>query len=187
MSLDVYLTVKKPVVKSGTGVYARENGQRVELTAKEVAEKFEGAEIQPTEYESNEVFDYNITHNLGSMADKAGIYYYLWRPEERQCYKAKDLILPLSRGLKKLKDSPDKFKELNPDSIKAIGRLDSLNLLFHEGVTAVVIDKGKSVCLVVGNAKYYFNPAIKEEDYTGMDNETHNRIVLKYDGWERTL
>ena len=85
------------------------------------------------------------------------------------------------------KPDPMADSDMNPDSIKAIGRLDSLNLLFHEGVTAVVIDKGKSVCLVVGNAKYYFNPAIKEEDYTGMDNETHNRIVLKYDGWERTL
>lgn len=28
------------------------------------------------------VFDRNITHNLGNMADKSGIYYALWRPEE---------------------------------------------------------------------------------------------------------
>jgi hypothetical protein len=116
MSLDVWLTVNKPVLKSGTGVYVRQNGKRIELSAKEVAEQFEGAEIQPQEYESNEVFDANITHNLGQMANKAGLYYALWRPEERQYYKAKDLITPLTRGLKKLKANPDTFKAINPDN-----------------------------------------------------------------------
>lgn len=28
------------------------------------------------------VFSQNVTHNLGKMADAAGIYYALWRPEE---------------------------------------------------------------------------------------------------------
>lgn len=29
-----------------------------------------------------DVFWANITHNLGRMADEAGIYKHLWRPEE---------------------------------------------------------------------------------------------------------
>ena len=29
--------------------------------------------------------DKNITHNLTEMADKAGIYKCLWRPDENQC------------------------------------------------------------------------------------------------------
>lgn len=33
--------------------------------------------VRPTE-----VFSANITHNLGEMADKAGIYKACWRPEE---------------------------------------------------------------------------------------------------------
>lgn len=116
MSLDVYLTVKYPVKKAGTGVFIRRNGMNVELSAKEVAEQFEGAEIQSTEYESNEVFDYNITHNLGSMADKAGLYYAMWRPDEKGWKVAKDLIKPLEAGVKKLKADPAGYKEMNPDN-----------------------------------------------------------------------
>ena len=35
-----------------------------------------------------ELFDANITHNLGEMADKAGIYDVLWYPEELLDWKA---------------------------------------------------------------------------------------------------
>ena len=116
MSLDVWLTEKEPVAKSGTGVFVREGGQIVELTLEQIKEKFPEAEVSPQEYESNDVFEYNITHNLSSMADKAGIYYALWRPEERHYYKGKDLIVPLTRGLKKLKDTPGVFIAMNPDN-----------------------------------------------------------------------
>jgi hypothetical protein len=81
MSLDVWLTVKKPVEKSGTGVFVRDGSSTRELTAKEIAERFEGAEVQPQEYITHDVYDGNITHNLGRMADMAGIYYALWRPD----------------------------------------------------------------------------------------------------------
>jgi hypothetical protein len=63
--------------------------------------------------ESIELFWANITHNLGTMADKAGIYEYLWRPEEINCTVAKDLIDPLTIGLEKLKSDPDFFKQFN--------------------------------------------------------------------------
>jgi len=34
------------------------------------------------------VYDANITHNLGAMAEAAGIYKHLWRPEEIGITKA---------------------------------------------------------------------------------------------------
>jgi hypothetical protein len=59
------------------------------------------------------VFDRNITHNLGKMADKAGIYYALWRPEEKGWTTAKDITKVLEKGLKKLKDKPEYFEKFN--------------------------------------------------------------------------
>ena len=60
------------------------------------------------------VYSANITHNLGKMAEKAGIYKALWRPEEIGIKKAKDLIPILEAGLEKLKRKPAYFKKLNP-------------------------------------------------------------------------
>lgn len=44
------------------------------------------------------------------MAEAAGIYKHLWCPEEIGITKAKQLIQPLKKGLKKLKANPAKFK-----------------------------------------------------------------------------
>jgi hypothetical protein len=44
------------------------------------------------------VFHANITHNLNKMADEAGIYYHLWRPDEIGITKAKELIRPLKKA-----------------------------------------------------------------------------------------
>jgi len=60
-----------------------------------------------------EVYESNMTHNLGQMADKAGIYYALWRPEEKGYKKAKDIIKILEKGLKDLKERPEYFKKYN--------------------------------------------------------------------------
>jgi hypothetical protein len=79
------------------------------------------------------------------------------------------------------------FEDIEPDSIQLIGKLDELNQLFRQGVTATIIDIDSSVCITVGNARYYFNPVIKKEEYEGFDGETHLRTVLKYDGWERSV
>lgn len=82
MSLDVYLTMKEPVVRRGTGVFVRDNGATRELSAEEVAERFPGSEIPEEEYESEHCYSGNITHNMGEMAGEAGIYLALWRPGE---------------------------------------------------------------------------------------------------------
>jgi hypothetical protein len=79
------------------------------------------------------VYSDNITHNLGRMAEEAGIYEALWRPyklrddfkdielyandeyefEEKCVIKASDIIEPLEKGLTKLKEKPEYFKRFN--------------------------------------------------------------------------
>lgn len=106
MSLDVYLIRKK-------------------WTSYDAGETF-------TE-ENEEVYDANITHNLGEMADKAGIYEALWRPhrlkegynipeedndaeykfEEANTTKAIDIIPYLEKGLADLKARPEYFETFN--------------------------------------------------------------------------
>jgi hypothetical protein len=60
-----------------------------------------------------EVFEANITHNLTDMAEKAGLYYPLWRPEEIGVCFAHELIPFLQAGLKLLMADPDRYKEYN--------------------------------------------------------------------------
>lgn len=64
--------------------------------------------VRPTE-----VYWANITHNLGAMAEAAGIYKHLWRPEEVGVKTAADLIGPLCDGLAALKADPVKFSMHN--------------------------------------------------------------------------
>jgi hypothetical protein len=63
--------------------------------------------------DNEEVYDANITHNLGKMAREAGIYEALWRPEEIQKEKAGDIIELLEKGLADLKARPEYFKTFN--------------------------------------------------------------------------
>jgi hypothetical protein len=82
------------------------------------------------------VYDANITHNLGEMADKAGIYEALWRPHRlKEDYNvpendhnaeyefetnnktiAKDIIEVLENGLADLKARPEYFKKFNSEN-----------------------------------------------------------------------
>ena len=59
------------------------------------------------------VFDYNITHNLNKMADAAGIYQHLWRPDELNITRAEQLIAPLTDGLALLENDPERFRQFN--------------------------------------------------------------------------
>jgi len=61
-----------------------------------------------------ELYDANITHNLGPMADAAGIYYHLWRPEEIGINTAGQLIEQLEKGLERLKSNRRRFESFNP-------------------------------------------------------------------------
>ncbi len=65
-------------------------------------------------YLYHRVYSRNITHNLGEMAEAAGIYKHLWHPEEIDIWDAEDLIKPLEEGLARLKANPEKYKKYNP-------------------------------------------------------------------------
>lgn len=59
------------------------------------------------------VFDANITHNLGKMAAEAGIYQYLWRPEEIGATVAADITEGLRVGLHALVERPTHFEQFD--------------------------------------------------------------------------
>ena len=90
--------------------------------------------IDPTAtYKIEDLYSANITHNLGAMADRAGIYNALWRPyrllanynisrgnseeeykfEEFNIVKAKNIINIVEIGVVKLKANPDQFRVLD--------------------------------------------------------------------------
>lgn len=62
------------------------------------------------------VFNWNITHNLGDMADKAGVYQALWRPEELKIDTASDLIPYLEKALTKLNEDPNHYRSFEPSN-----------------------------------------------------------------------
>lgn len=119
MSLDVYLYADAPPTSpaDGSGIFIRRNGQIVEITKQEWDRAFPGQEpvILSVEYGVDTcVYQSNITHNLGKMADEAGLYECLWRPDEHGLTKAKQLVESISLGLERLEADPDKFKTHNP-------------------------------------------------------------------------
>ncbi len=77
MSLDLYVKSARPVRHRGTGVYIRKNGATRELeTLEEVKAYFPEADlsdIQVYEYEGDELFHMNLTHNLTEMASHVPI------------------------------------------------------------------------------------------------------------------
>ena len=116
MSLDVSLISKTPITKKGTGVFIREIGKNKELTVEEVREKFTNAVVEENEFETECVFDANITHNLNKMADAAGIYEACWRPEEIGAIKASDIIPILEKGFEDMKARPEHFKKFDSEN-----------------------------------------------------------------------
>jgi len=79
------------------------------------------------------LFDRNITHNLNKMADAAGIYNCLWRPDENGITKASQCIKPLQDGLAALVADPDGFRKYDSPN----GR--GLYIHFVPFVTAVLM------------------------------------------------
>lgn len=62
-------------------------------------------------------YEANYTHNCNVMAEEAGIYNHVWRPEECEDVKtAGDLIEPLRQGIKLMEDDPQRFIALNPSN-----------------------------------------------------------------------
>ena len=69
-----------------------------------------------------EYFWANITHNLNEMADQAGIYEAVWRPENIEIKTASQLIEPLEKGIVLLKSDPARFRKF--DSPNGWGKYD---------------------------------------------------------------
>ena len=121
MSLDVYLYDDNTLGKNAdrSGIFIREEGQTKEISHAEWDEKFPGRKpiiAQIDEDSDGLCFTANITHNLGEMAEKAGIYQALWRPKENGYAKAKNLIHPLEKGLDRLRTYPEFFRQFNPSN-----------------------------------------------------------------------
>lgn len=117
MSLDVYLIGdRKPEQRAG--IYIREDGQLKEISRDEWDFRFPGQTpvvLNVPDYgDSEPLYQRNITHNLNKMADAAGIYEHLWRPDEIGVTRAAQLIGPLTDGLGRLRADPGKFQEFNP-------------------------------------------------------------------------
>lgn len=62
------------------------------------------------------VFECNITHNLNRMADAAGLYRAIWRPDEIGIKNAGELVSILEEGLEKLKRDPEEYRAMNPSN-----------------------------------------------------------------------
>lgn len=63
--------------------------------------------------QQNDLFNANITHNLGSMADALGIYYLVWRPEEIGIKKASELIFPLTLAIDNMRRRPEIYRKFD--------------------------------------------------------------------------
>lgn len=64
----------------------------------------------------DKVFSINITHNLGGMAEKAGLYKVMWRPDENGFTKAHEALDYLINGLYWLEKEPETYKSMNPEN-----------------------------------------------------------------------
>jgi hypothetical protein len=64
----------------------------------------------------NSVFNINITHNLNAIANKAGVYDCLWRPEEFNIRKASDIQEKVHSAIVELEENGDAYAyiELTP-------------------------------------------------------------------------
>lgn len=115
MGLSIYLHIERIVPKEHSGIFVRGDCGIEEITREEWDERNPGHEptIVDARTVTETVFESGITHNLSEMADKAGIYRHLWRPEELNIKKAVQLIDPLEGGLALLKANPTYYRQFN--------------------------------------------------------------------------
>ena len=53
------------------------------------------------------LYDANYTHNITEMADAAGLYRVVWRPEENGIELAGELVPHLEKGIEALESNPE--------------------------------------------------------------------------------
>lgn len=116
MSLDVYLHQPGNSQQREPEIWIREDGQQRTITREEWDQENPGREPVTLTHEDTTdlVYHANITHNLGRMAEAAGLYRPLWRPEEAGWTRGRDLIEPLRAGIQALESDPNAFEQYNP-------------------------------------------------------------------------
>ncbi len=119
MSLDVFLETaeRNPLGQNGEPhIFIREDGQTKQISRGEWDRRFPGREPVTIEEDAEDfcVYTANITHNLGAMADAAGIYEFLWEPAKAEIEIAAQLVGPLTIGLERLRADPEKYRAFNP-------------------------------------------------------------------------
>jgi hypothetical protein len=60
-----------------------------------------------------ELYWANITHNLGQMAQTAGLYDVVWYPDQNGITTAEQLIPILDSGIKLMEATPSRFQKLS--------------------------------------------------------------------------
>ena len=65
---------------------------------------------------ADQIYERNITHNLGKMAAEAGIYKALWRPDENGITTARQVADAVEPGLEDLKARPEHYKQFDPEN-----------------------------------------------------------------------
>ena len=121
MSLDVYLELPGQPRDSDTEprIFIRKDGQTKQVSRAEWDTLYPDREpvtVMPSEEGDMAVYTANITHNLNTMAQEAGIYQALWRPEEIGITYAVQLVPLLRDGLLLLLDAPQRFQAYTPSN-----------------------------------------------------------------------
>jgi hypothetical protein len=106
MSLDIQLFKK--------GFDIQKSRADIDTAYSKLQAMKEALEQLEDEYEESKLSSHNITHNLNTMAEAAGLYDVLWNPESIGITTASQLIPFLEKGIKELIANPDKYKEFNP-------------------------------------------------------------------------
>jgi len=105
MGLDLYLFKKDINIQE-----VRNNISNLYEKLRAIQEEIEQAEDI---YDDAKLADVNITHNLNKMADAVGLYEVLWKPDEIGITIASQMIPSLEKGIKKLREDPEKYKAFN--------------------------------------------------------------------------
>lgn len=125
MSLDVYLYPRDlETVTLREAIFMRDNGQTFEVSRLEWEGRFPGRVPVTIEVQGEAIFTANITHNLGAMAQAAGLYCALWHPKKLEggCDRAGVLIPLLREGLLRFTRNYLAACEQWPDAVVEVSR-----------------------------------------------------------------
>ena len=117
MSLDITLRMDDapPAKINEDVIYLRRDGRAVRISRQDW-EEIDRSGIEPVTLcaPRGVVYHGNITHNLTTMAERAGLYRAMWRPAEVNARVAADMIPNLEAGIVRLEADPDRFREFTP-------------------------------------------------------------------------